>query len=149
MVWFQTFLKTEQRLADTDEIEIPKAHQMARASNGFSRMIIAKVRSDIDQKRIFASAEALHNTVHSINKQIQYEVEERRIFGWSMYKKAWQEEKFAKFNGGRLFVDGAAITALDPASLPPPSAAIGGAVDTMGTAVSSDEQRVKCHVFWA
>ena len=42
-VRFQTFLKTELRMADTDTIEIPKARRMGRASNGFSRMITAKV----------------------------------------------------------------------------------------------------------
>ena len=150
-VRFQTFLKTELRVADTDKIEIPRAHRMGRASNGFNRMMIAKVPSDTDQKRIFANAKALHNTGHSISKQIPYEVEERRIFGWPMYKKARQEEKFAKFDGGRLFIDGEAVTAVDPVSLPPSSVALDGAANTMLTAVSSDEHEVEGHVFraWA
>ena len=122
---------------------------MGRASNGFNRMMIVKVPSDADQKRIFANAKALHNTGHSINKQIPYEVEERRIFGWPMYKKARQEGKFAKFVCGHLFVDGEAVTAVDPVSLPPSSVTLGGASNTMVTAVSSDEHGVEGHVFMA
>ena len=122
---------------------------MGRASNGFNRMMIVKVPSDADQKRIFANAKAFNDTGHSINKQIPYEVEERRIFGWSMYKKAQREGKFAKVECGHLFVDGEAVTAVDPVSLPPSSVALGGAANTMVTAVSSDEHGVEGHVFRA
>ena len=123
---FKAFVEKELRVADAGGFDIPRSHRMGQANNGYNRMIIAKVPNDYDQRRIFGNANVLQNTNYSISKQIPSEVEERRMFGWHTYKKARQENKFARFEGGRLYIDREPVTAIDPVCLPQASSALSG-----------------------
>ena len=148
---FQTFLDKELHIHDATRIDIPRAHRMGRAINGYNRMMIAKVPNEDDKRRIFANANVLNNTDYSISHQIPQEIEERRIFGWQLYKKARQEGRYARFDQGRLYVDNTAITKVDPISLPPISTALDGITDKSIPTGNSEPCEVAQHVFkaWA
>ena len=148
---FQSFLATEMRIANADRIEIPRAHRMGQATNGFNKMMIAKVPSDPDQKRIFANAKVLANTDFSITKQVPHEIEERRIFAWPTYKRARQDKLFARFEGSRLLVDNEVIAHLDPPSLPATSEVLTGVAAAPLPKGVSEERTLSQHVFraWA
>ena len=126
---FHTFLDKEPHVRDATRIDIPRGHRMGRAINGYNRMMIAKVPNEDDKRRIFANANVLNNTVYSISHQIPQEIEERRIFGWQLYKKARREGRYACFDQGRLYVDNTTITKVDSISLPPISTALDGITD--------------------
>ena len=91
---------------------------MGWAGNGFNSMVIAKVPQAKDQERIFMNASVLNNTEFSISKQLPHEVEERKIFGWPKYKKARQDGRYARFDGGRLMVN-QSVTSIPCNSRPP------------------------------
>ena len=148
---FRSFLANEMRVANVDRIEIPRSHRMGRAGNGYNRMMIAKVPMESDQRRIFANTKALKNTDFSISKQVPHEIEERRIFGWQIYKKARQEKRPARFDGGKLFVENEAVAEVDPSPLPSASAVLEGTEDARPSMGSSDERDVSDHIFsaWA
>ena len=75
-VKFQSFLATEMRIANADRIEIPRAHRMGQATNGFNKMMIAKLPFNPHQRLIFANTKVLANTDFLITKQVPHEIEE-------------------------------------------------------------------------
>ena len=150
-VRFKTFLDKELHVARAAQIIIPRAHRMGKAGNGYNRMMIAKVPDHGDQKRIFSNASALRNTDYSISKQLPQEIEERRVFGWSLYKKARNEDRHARFEGGRLYIDREAVPKVDPIILPPSSSLLSGLAANPVPLGSSDSLDVLEHAFraWA
>ena len=66
-------------IANADPIVIPRAHRLGQVTNGFYKILLAKVPSDPDHKRIFANAKILADTDFPFTKQDQHEIEERRI----------------------------------------------------------------------
>ena len=122
---------------------------MGWTGNGFNSMVIAKVPQAEDQERIFMNASVLNNTEFSISKQLPHEVEERKIFGWPKYKKARQDGRYARFDGGRLMVDNEPVSDIDTVQLPPASSALEGTRSTpvaMGTSSIFDNEN---HIFQA
>ena len=76
-------------------------------------------------------------------------MEECRIFGWAKYKKARQDGRYARFDGGRLMVDNEPVSDIDTVQLPPASSALEGTRSTpvvMGTSSIFNNEN---HIFQA
>lgn len=125
-VLFKTFVEKEMRVADAANISIDRAHRMGPSGGEFNRMMIAKVPSNEDHRRIFMNAKSLKNTNFSISRQFPSEIEERRQFGWPEYKTARSSEVPARFDGGKLLVNNTHIKKFDPMPLPPLSSSTQG-----------------------
>ena len=147
---FRKFLGDEMRVANADHIQIPRAHRMGTRYEDRNRMMIAKVVSDDDQKRIFSNVKSLKNTNYAISKQIPIEQEERRQFAWADFKKARDNRQRPRFEGGKLFVDNNHVPKFDAVSLPTLSATLVGS-DAVVPCGKSDRKEANGHVFraWA
>ena len=116
---FRKFVSEELRIPHSNNIDITRAHRMGKPSGDRNAMIIAKLNYASDQKKIFDNAKVLKITNYSISKQIPPEMEERRQFGWPELKKARDERKRARFDGGKLIVENEHLLQFDPEPLPP------------------------------
>ena len=112
------FFKDEMRIPHSEQICINSSHRMGQASAYYNRMLIARLPRRDDHTAIFDNAKALQGTGYSICKQMPAEIEERRQFAWSDFKKAKAEKRAARFDGGTLVVGGTRVTKYDPVPLP-------------------------------
>lgn len=146
---FREFVARELHVPDADKITITRAHRMGVAQGDSNRMIIAKVAFDHDIRRIFNNAKALKNTNFSMSRQLPMEMEERRQFGWAEFKKARDERRNPRFDGGRLHVGNTPITKFDPLPLPLASLSVLGNTDVGLKMAESEEKIIQGHSFRA
>lgn len=133
---FRNFVTREMRVADADKIHISRAHRMGQPSGDNNKLIIAKVPSDQDHKRIFANARSLQKTNFSISRQFPRETEERRQFSWPAFKSARAAKTPARYDGARLVINNEPVTKYEPAYLPAFSSSIQGNSHAMNWGIS-------------
>ena len=112
------FMKDELKLVDADKVVINSSHRMGVATAEYNRMLIARLPRRCDHERIFSNAKSLQGTNYSISKQVPHEINERRQFAWSEFKKARSEKKAVRFDGGSLIIGGHPVKKFDPVELP-------------------------------
>lgn len=151
---FRSFVGTEMRVANSDNIAIARAHRMGFSSGDTNSMMIAKVSNDEDQRRIFDNVKSLKDSAFSISKQQPLEIEERKQFAWAEFKRAKELKQKARFDHmGRLFIEDIHVSKFDPVVLPTTSS-IGNDANNDPTTLkvaSSDECALDGHKFkaWA
>ena len=145
----KAFMKDELKV-DVQGIKITRAHRMGRATENNNSMMIAKLPYASDHAKIFGNVKALAGTDNIISKQYPTEVEERRHFAWSSFKKEKAAGKAVRFDHtGRLFVDNVHQSQFDHQMLPPFSAAAFGAGKPEMISSKSDIHYVGNHCFQA
>ena len=114
------FLHDVLGISEAYDFTITRAHRMGHATGeGMNRPLIAKFPFQSELDWIFSKASSLKGKKHSISAQMPNDYKEKKMQGWSLFKKARDSGKKASFRpNGQLVIEKREVQNYKPLQLP-------------------------------